>query len=50
MPSVRIIAPALICSPSSARQSPRLRTNHNFRTGIEDNPHRFLNVMIRGTS
>jgi cupin fold WbuC family metalloprotein len=32
-----------------ARQSPRLRTNHNFHTSIEDNPHRFLNVMIRGT-
>jgi cupin fold WbuC family metalloprotein len=32
-----------------ARQSPRLRTNHNFHRGMEDNPHRFLNVMIRGT-
>jgi cupin fold WbuC family metalloprotein len=33
-----------------ARQSPRLRTNHNFHSSMEDNPHRFLNVMIRGTS
>jgi cupin fold WbuC family metalloprotein len=32
-----------------ARQSPRLRTNHNFHTSIEDNPRRFLNVMIQGT-
>lgn len=32
-----------------ARQSPRLRTNHNFHSSLEDNPHRFLNVMIRGT-
>lgn len=32
-----------------ARQSPRLRTNHNFHAGMEENPHRFLNVMLRGT-
>ncbi len=32
-----------------ARASPRLRTNHNFHSSMEDNPHRFLNVMIRGT-
>ncbi|HEY3837757.1 MAG TPA: WbuC family cupin fold metalloprotein [Bryobacteraceae bacterium] len=32
-----------------ARQSPRLRTNHNFHPTLDDNPHRFLNVMIRGT-
>jgi cupin fold WbuC family metalloprotein len=32
-----------------ARQSPRLRTNDNFHASMEDNPHRFLNVMIRGT-
>ena len=32
-----------------ARQSPRLRTNYNFHTSMEDNPHRFLNVMVRGT-
>jgi cupin fold WbuC family metalloprotein len=32
-----------------ARQSPRLRTNHNFHASLEDNPHRFLNVMLKGT-
>lgn len=32
-----------------ARQSPRLRTNHNFHVSMEDNPHRFLNVMLKGT-
>jgi cupin fold WbuC family metalloprotein len=32
-----------------ARQSPRLRTNHNFHASMEENPHRFLNVLIRGT-
>ena len=29
--------------------SPRLRTNHNFHRTLEENPHRFLNVMLRGT-
>jgi len=38
--------PALI---ERARRSPRLRTNHNFHGGMEENPHRFLNVMMRGT-
>src|ERR1700722_3205818 len=32
-----------------AHSSPRLRVNHNFHTSMEDNPHRFLNVMVRGT-
>ena len=32
-----------------ARQSPRLRTNHNFHVSMDDNPHRFLNVMLKGT-
>jgi cupin fold WbuC family metalloprotein len=32
-----------------ARSSARLRVNHNFHASMEDNPHRFLNVMIRGT-
>ncbi len=32
-----------------ARQSPRLRVNYNFHAGMDDNPHRFLNVMVRGT-
>ena len=32
-----------------AKRSPRLRTNHNFHTSMEENPHRFLNVLTRGT-
>jgi cupin fold WbuC family metalloprotein len=32
-----------------ALASPRLRTNLNFHSGNEDNPHRFLNVLARGT-
>ena len=32
-----------------ARQSPRRRVNHNFHAGMDDNPHRFLNVMVEGT-
>jgi cupin fold WbuC family metalloprotein len=32
-----------------AKGSPRLRTNHNFHASMEDNPHRFLNVMAKGT-
>jgi cupin fold WbuC family metalloprotein len=32
-----------------AERSPRRRTNHDFHAGPEDNPHRFLNVMLRGT-
>jgi cupin fold WbuC family metalloprotein len=32
-----------------AQQSPRLRTNHNFHASMAENPHRFLNVMVRGT-
>jgi cupin fold WbuC family metalloprotein len=32
-----------------ALASPRLRTNYNFHGSMEDNPHRFLNVMARGT-
>lgn len=32
-----------------ASASPRRRMNHNFHTGPEDNPHRFLNVLLEGT-
>ena len=32
-----------------ARKSPRLRINHNFHASMEDNPHRFLNVLVKGT-
>src|SRR5271168_1836634 len=34
---------------TQARHSPRRRTNYNFHPTLEDNPHRFLNVMLRGT-
>ena len=47
---VQILDSALLASVlERARQSPRLRTNHNFHRSLEDNPHRFLNVMLRGT-
>lgn len=32
-----------------ARQSPRRRKNFNFHPSLDDNPHRFLNVMLQGT-
>jgi cupin fold WbuC family metalloprotein len=32
-----------------ARASERLRTNHNFHATLDENPHRFLNVMLRGS-
>jgi cupin fold WbuC family metalloprotein len=32
-----------------AGESPRRRTNYNFHGAMEENPHRFLNVMLRGT-
>jgi len=32
-----------------ARRSPRKRTNHNFHQNYDENPHRFLNVMLRGS-
>jgi cupin fold WbuC family metalloprotein len=33
----------------AARRSPRRRMNHNFHAGPEDNPHRFLNVLLQNT-
>ena len=50
MTSLQLLDLALIASLiERARRSPRLRTNHNFHTSTDDNPHRFLNVMLRGT-
>ena len=50
MSSLQVIDAALFLSLiERARRSPRLRTNHNFHSSMEDNPHRFLNVMIQGT-
>jgi cupin fold WbuC family metalloprotein len=33
----------------SAKESPRKRMNHNFHSSAEDNPHRFLNAICRGS-
>jgi cupin fold WbuC family metalloprotein len=50
MSKIQIIDEALIRSlVERARNSPRLRVNHNFHSSMEDNPHRFLNVMLKGT-
>lgn len=32
-----------------ARNSPRRRMNFNFHSNLEENPHRFLNVLVEGT-
>ena len=32
-----------------AQQSPRRRINHNFHRTAAENPHRFLNVILRGS-
>ncbi len=32
-----------------AVQTPRRRINHNFHSGPDDNPHRFLNVFLDGS-
>ena len=44
-----IDSPLIASLIERAHNSPRLRTNHNFHTSMDDNPHRFLNVMVRGT-
>src|SRR5215471_8661459 len=50
MSSLQVIDLALFSQLiERARRSPRLRTNHNFHSSMEDNFHRFLNVMIQGT-
>jgi cupin fold WbuC family metalloprotein len=49
-PSIQLLDSAMFDDLiERARRSPRLRINHNFHAGMEDNPHRFLNVMLRGT-
>jgi cupin fold WbuC family metalloprotein len=48
--SLRLITPELIAAVTlDARQSPRRRMNRNFHSGPADNPHRFLNVILRGS-
>jgi cupin fold WbuC family metalloprotein len=50
MPAFQLLDSVLFQSLiERARRSPRLRTNHNFHASMEENPHRFLNVMIKGT-
>src|SRR5512140_4027115 len=47
---VQLITAGLFASVlEKARQSPRRRANFNFHPSLEDNPHRFLNVMLEGT-
>jgi cupin fold WbuC family metalloprotein len=47
---VQIIDEALFDRITARAQSaPRRRLNHNFHSGATDNPHRFLNVLLRGT-
>ena len=48
--TIQLITPELLQSVlDQARLSPRLRMNYNFHRALSDNPHRFLNVMLRGT-
>lgn len=48
--TIQIITPALLDGlTQKALQAPRLRTNHNFHQSFEENPNRFLNVMVKGT-
>lgn len=50
MKRIQIISPALLDGLTDrAAISARLRTNHNFHQSFEENPNRFLNVMIKGT-
>ncbi len=50
MEPVQIIDEALFDAVAAGAQAaPRQRMNHNFHSGPEDNPHRFLNVLLRGT-
>lgn len=50
MPEVQLITDALFETvAASAAASPRRRINHNFHSGPGDNPHRFVNLLLRGT-
>lgn len=47
-PRVQFIDSALVeATIQRARETARRRINHNFHSGPEDNPHRFLNVFLR---
>lgn len=48
--AVKLISTLLFDTVAAqAASSPRLRMNHNFHLSPADNPHRFLNVLLRGT-
>src|ERR1700744_1923314 len=50
MSEVKLISDSLFDTVAErAAASPRLRMNHNFHSDPADNPHRFLNVLLRGT-
>jgi cupin fold WbuC family metalloprotein len=50
MPSVQLISQQLIAAlTETAKGAPRRRTNHNFHKTLDENPNRFLNVMLRGS-
>lgn len=50
MSRVRILDDALVAQTlDAARASSRRRTHYDFHDGPADNPHRFLNVMLRDT-
>ena len=47
---MKIIDTRLLDNVSAkAKESPRLRTNHNFHQSLEDKCHRFLNAVEPGT-
>lgn len=48
--NIQIITPTLLDQLTErAIASERQRTNHNFHQSFEENPNRFLNVMVKGT-
>jgi cupin fold WbuC family metalloprotein len=50
MGDVKLISAGLFETVADlAAASPRRRRNHNFHESAEENPHRFLNVLLRGT-
>lgn len=49
-PRVQLLDEAVFAAAvARARAAPRRRTNHDLHAGPDDNPHRFLNVLVRGT-
>ena len=49
-PAIQLITAELIDSVTAqARASARQRKNYNFHSGDRDNPHRFLNVFLKGS-